>query len=285
MPIRTIIALADMRQLSREWRAAGKKTAFVPTMGALHDGHLALVREAQNKADRVVVSIFVNPIQFGPKEDFASYPRMLQLDSEKLTSLGADVLFAPNAAEMYPAGYETYVYNDKRSDILCGRFRPGHFQGVLTIVSKLFNIVEPDFALFGKKDYQQFTLLRKMAQDLCFPIEVIGHPTLRDPDGLAMSSRNLRLTPEERALAPELYRAMQMVKEALQGGHKKPQVLLDTFKKQLSHVPAFRLEYAEIRAAADLADFGETIDQPAVLLVAAHLGSVRLIDNLELSGP
>ncbi|HYX32034.1 MAG TPA: pantoate--beta-alanine ligase [Oligoflexus sp.] len=285
MPIRTIIALADMRQLSREWRAAGKKTAFVPTMGALHDGHLALVREAQNKADRVVVSIFVNPIQFGPKEDFASYPRMLQLDSEKLTSLGADVLFAPNAAEMYPAGYETYVYNDKRSDILCGRFRPGHFQGVLTIVSKLFNTVEPDFALFGKKDYQQFTLLRKMAQDLCFPIEVIGHPTLRDPDGLAMSSRNLRLTPEERALAPELYRAMQMVKEALQGGQKKPQVLLDTLKKQLSHVPAFRLEYAEIRAAADLADFGETIDQPAVLLVAAHLGSVRLIDNLELSGP
>jgi pantoate--beta-alanine ligase len=285
VPIRTIIAPADMRQLSRDWHAAGTKTAFVPTMGALHDGHLALVREAQKKAEHVVVSIFVNPTQFGPKEDFASYPRMLQADSDKLTSLGADVLFAPNTADMYPAGYETYVYNDKRSDILCGRFRPGHFQGVLTIVTKLFNIVQPDFALFGKKDYQQYTLLKKMAQDLCFPVEVIGCPTLRDPDGLAMSSRNLRLTPEERALAPEIHRAMQRVKEQLQGGEKKPQVLVESFKKQLSQFPGFRLEYAEIRAAADLADFGETIDQPAVLLVAAHLGSVRLIDNLELSGP
>ncbi|WP_141736729.1 pantoate--beta-alanine ligase [Oligoflexus tunisiensis] len=274
-----------MRQLSREWRAAGKKTAFVPTMGALHDGHLALVRAAQDKADRVIVSIFVNPIQFGPKEDFASYPRMLQADSEKLNSLGVNVLFAPNAADMYPPGFETYVYNEKRSDILCGRFRPGHFQGVLTVVSKLFNIVEPDFALFGKKDYQQFTLLKKMAQDLCFPIEVIGCPTLRDPDGLAMSSRNLRLTPEERQLAPELFRAMQMVKEALQGGEKRQKVLLDTFTQELQRFPAFRLEYAEIRAALDLADFGETIDRPAVLLVAAHLGSVRLIDNLELTGP
>ncbi len=285
MPIRTIIAPADMRQLSREWRAAGVKTAFVPTMGALHDGHLALVREAQKKAERVVVSIFVNPIQFGPKEDFASYPRMLQADSEKLSNLGVNALFAPNAADMYPSGYETYVYNDKRSDILCGRFRPGHFQGVLTVVSKLFHIVEPDFALFGKKDYQQFTLLKKMAQDLCFPIDVIGCPTLRDPDGLAMSSRNLRLTPDERKLAPELHRAMQMVKDALNGGEKQQKILLDIFAEQLKRFPAFRLEYAEIRGAADLSDFSETIDRPSVLLVAAHLGSVRLIDNLELSGP
>jgi len=227
----------------------------------------------------------VNPIQFGPKEDFASYPRMLQADSEKLTSVGANALFVPNAADMYPAGYETYVYNDKRSDILCGRFRPGHFQGVLTVVSKLFHIVEPDYAYFGKKDFQQFTLLKKMAQDLYFPVEVIGCPTLRDPDGLAMSSRNLRLNPEERVLAPELYRAMQMVDTALEKGEKRPKVLLDSFAQQLSRFPAFRLEYAEIRAAGDLADFGETIDRPAVLIVAAHLGSVRLIDNLELSGP
>ncbi|WP_349259368.1 pantoate--beta-alanine ligase [Oligoflexus sp.] len=274
-----------MRQLSREWRAAGEKVAFVPTMGALHDGHLALVKEAQKKAERVVVSIFVNPIQFGPKEDFASYPRMLQADSEKLSSLGVNALFAPNAADMYPAGYETYVFNEKRSDILCGHFRPGHFQGVLTVVCKLFHIVEPDFALFGKKDYQQFTLLKKMAQDLCFPIEVIGCPTLRDPDGLAMSSRNLRLTPEERALAPELHRAMQMVNEALKGGETQRKVLLDIFAEQMKHFPAFRVEYAEIRGASDLADFSEAIDRPAVLLVAAHLGSVRLIDNLELSSP
>jgi pantoate--beta-alanine ligase len=274
-----------MRQLSREWRAAGETLAFVPTMGALHDGHLALVREAQEKADRVVVSIFVNPIQFGPKEDFASYPRMLQADSEKLSNLGVNALFAPNAADMYPSGYETYIYNEKRSDILCGRFRPGHFQGVLTVVCKLFHIVEPDFALFGKKDYQQFTLLKKMAQDLCFPIEVIGCPTLRDPDGLAMSSRNLRLTPEERQLAPELHQAMQQVKAALQGGETRQKALLDMFAEQMKQFPAFRVEYAEIRAAEDLADFGETIDRSSVLLVAAHLGSVRLIDNLELSSP
>jgi pantoate--beta-alanine ligase len=274
-----------MRQLSREWRAAGEKVAFVPTMGALHDGHLALVKEAQKKAGRVVVSIFVNPIQFGPKEDFASYPRMLQADSEKLSSLGVNALFAPNAADMYPAGYETYIYNEKRSDILCGHFRPGHFQGVLTVVCKLFHIVEADFALFGKKDYQQFTLLKKMAQDLCFPIEVIGCPTLRDPDGLAMSSRNLRLTPEERKLAPELHRAMQMVNEALKGGETQHKVLLEIFAEQMKQFPAFRVEYAEIRGASDLADCGEAIDRPAVLLVAAHLGSVRLIDNLELSSP
>src|SRR4051812_23732763 len=274
-----------MRQLSRQWRASGATSAFVPTMGALHEGHLALVQEAKQKADRVVVSIFVNPIQFGPKEDFASYPRMLQADSEKLSSLGIDALFVPNAADMYPSGYETYVFNNKRSDILCGRFRPGHFQGVLTVVSKLFNIVQPDFALFGKKDYQQFTLLKKMAQDLCFPIDVIGCPTLRDPDGLAMSSRNLRLNPEERALAPELHRAMQDLSRAYQSGEKRQKALLESFSKTLSRFPAFRLEYAEIRGQADLADFGETIDGPAVLLVAAHLGSVRLIDNLELPRP
>lgn len=259
--------------------------AFVPTMGALHDGHLALVREAKQKAERVVVSIFVNPIQFGPKEDFAAYPRMLQADSEKLSALGVDALFAPNSADMYPEGYETYVYNDKRSDILCGHFRPGHFQGVLTVVSKLFHIVEPDLALFGKKDYQQFTLLKKMAQDLCFAIDVIGCPTLRDPDGLAMSSRNLRLKPEERALAPEIHKAMQALNRELGAGEKRQKVLLENFKKQLARFPAFRLEYAEIRGSKDLADFAEQIDGPAVLLVAAHLGSVRLIDNLELPSP
>ncbi len=283
--MRTIIAPTEMRQLSREWRSAQQKTAFVPTMGALHEGHLALVHEAKKYADRVVVSIFVNPIQFGPKEDFASYPRTLQADSDKLSPIGVDALFLPNAADMYPEGYETYVWNEVLSDILCGRFRPGHFKGVLTVVSKLFNIIQPDFALFGKKDYQQCHLLKKMVQDLCFPIEVIGCPTTREADGLAMSSRNVRLTADERAIAPKLFQVMQALQTSYAAGEKRKQVLLDTFTQELKKFPAFRMEYAEIRGQRGLADFGELIDGPAVLIVAAHLGTVRLIDNLELSAP
>ena len=285
MPIRTIIAPSEMRQLSREWHQPGLKIAFVPTMGALHEGHLALVHEAKKRADKVVVSIFVNPLQFGPKEDFSTYPRMLQADSDRLSPLGVDALFLPNAADMYPPGFETYVVNDKLSDILCGRFRPGHFRGVLTVVSKLFNLVQPDIALFGKKDYQQCHLLKKMVQDLCFPIEVIGCATLRETDGLAMSSRNLRLTPAERLIAPELFRCMKDLQTAYKAGERNKQQLLEHFVKELGHSPAFRLEYAEIRGLADLTDFPETIDDSAVLIVAAHLGTVRLIDNLELSAP
>ncbi len=283
MPIRTIIAPAEMRQLRHEWHQSGLKLAFVPTMGALHEGHLALVREAKKRADKVVVSIFVNPLQFGPKEDFSTYPRMLQADSDKLNPLGVDALFIPNAADMYPSGFATYVVNDKLSDILCGRFRPGHFRGVLTVVSKLFNLVQPDIALFGKKDYQQCYLLKKMVRDLCFPIEVIGCETMRETDGLAMSSRNLRLTAEERSIAPELFRCMKALQNAYKAGEMNKQRLLDGFVKALGDSSAFRLEYAELRGLADLADFTETIDNSAVLIVAAHLGAVRLIDNLELS--
>jgi pantoate--beta-alanine ligase len=283
VPIRTIIAPAEMRQLRHEWHQSGLKLAFVPTMGALHEGHLALVREAKKRADKVVVSIFVNPLQFGPKEDFSTYPRMLQADSDKLNPLGVDALFIPNAADMYPSGFATYVVNDKLSDILCGRFRPGHFRGVLTVVSKLFNLVQPDIALFGKKDYQQCYLLKKMVRDLCFPIEVIGCETMRETDGLAMSSRNLRLTAEERSIAPELFRCMKALQNAYKAGEMNKQRLLDGFVKALGDSSAFRLEYAELRGLADLADFTETIDNSAVLIVAAHLGAVRLIDNLELS--
>lgn len=283
MPIRTIIAPEDVRKVCSEWRIERQTIAFVPTMGALHEGHLSLVKEAKASCDRVIMSIFVNPLQFGPKEDFASYPRMFQKDIAQIEPFGVDALFVPNAADMYPDGYQTYVTNDARSDILCGRFRPGHFQGVLTVVAKLFHLVQPHVALFGKKDYQQYQLIRKMADDLMFGIDVRGCPTLRDPDGLAMSSRNLRLTPEERRKAPYLFTRMQELKQRLERGENRAARLLQTFTADLAKEPSFRLEYAEIRSARDLGELGETIEEPAVLLVAAHLGSVRLIDNLELS--
>lgn len=281
MPIKTIIAPEELRQTCSDWRFERSKLAFVPTMGALHEGHLRLVAEAKMLAQRVVVSIFVNPLQFGPQEDFATYPRMLQNDREKLEALGIDALFIPNAADMYPAGYQTYIYNDSLADILCGRFRPGHFQGVLTVVAKLFHLVQPDFALFGKKDYQQFKLISKMAKDLMFGIDVKGLPTLREADGLAMSSRNLRLSASDRQKAPQLFRAMQSVKDSFTKGQLKARVLEEQFAKQLGS--DFRLEYAEIRYQDDLSAPSDKIERAAVLIVAAHLGQVRLIDNLELS--
>lgn len=280
MPIKTIIAPAELRQTCADWRLNRSSLAFVPTMGALHEGHLHLVSAAKQRAQKVVVSIFVNPLQFGPQEDFATYPRMLQADREKLEALGVDALFVPNTADMYPAGFQTYIYNDTLADILCGRFRPGHFQGVLTVVAKLFHLVQADFAIFGKKDYQQFALISKMAKDLMFPLEVIGMPTTRETDGLAMSSRNARLTAAERKIAPSLFQAMQKVRESLQSGEKKRAELESLFAKQLPE--SFRLEYGEIRYADDLSLPGDELTRPAILLVAAHLGQVRLIDNLEL---
>jgi len=250
-------------------------------MGALHDGHMSLVEAAQSRADRVIVSIFVNPLQFGPKEDFGSYPRMLQQDLEKLEGRGVDVLFAPIAADMYPEGFQTVVTNNVINNILDGRSRPGHFDGVLTVVSKLFNLVQPDVACFGKKDYQQLTLITNMVRDLCFPIEIIGCETLRDDDGLAMSSRNLRLTPAERQLAPHLYRGLKKISDAYSAGEKDPAKLIQSFTNDLSKVKEFRLDTIDIRTQDRLQAFDGRVDQPAVALVAAHLGSVRLIDNLE----
>lgn len=281
MPVSTIIAPSDLRAQTQEWRLNRKKIAFVPTMGALHDGHMSLVEAAQSRADRVIVSIFVNPLQFGPKEDFGSYPRMLQQDLEKLEGRGVDVLFAPIAADMYPEGFQTVVTNNVINNILDGRSRPGHFDGVLTVVSKLFNLVQPDVACFGKKDYQQLTLITNMVRDLCFPIEIIGCETLRDDDGLAMSSRNLRLTPAERQLAPHLYRGLKKISDAYSAGEKDPAKLIQSFTNDLSKVKEFRLDTIDIRTQDRLQAFDGRVDQPAVALVAAHLGSVRLIDNLE----
>ncbi len=281
MPVSTIIAPADLRAQVKAWRAQGEKIAFVPTMGALHKGHISLVEAAQKKAQRVVVSIFVNPLQFGPKEDFASYPRMLKEDLEALDAAKVDALFAPLATDMYPEGFQTAVTNNEAATILDGKARPGHFNGVLTVVNKLFNLVQPDYAFFGLKDYQQLRVVSLMVKDLCMNLEVIGCPTQREPDGLAMSSRNLRLTPDERAVAPQLYKAMTAMAEAYRKGETSVEKLSRIFKDELAEAPAIRLEYIEIRTQDKLAEFAGAVDKPAVALVAAHLGSVRLIDNLE----
>lgn len=284
MPVSTIIAPSDLRTRVRTWRLNGNSIGFVPTMGALHAGHISLVNAAKQTCDHVVVSIFVNPMQFGPKEDFGSYPRMLQADIDKLERAGGvDVVFAPIAADIYPEGFQSTVSNNAIAGILCGRSRPGHFDGVLTVVNKLFNLVQPDRAFFGMKDYQQLKLISNMVRDLSMPLEVIACPTLREDDGLAMSSRNLRLTQSERSLAPKLYQALAHLAAAAESGEKNVSGLRERFERELAEEKAFRLDYIDVRTQDRLAAFGSGIDKPAVALVAAHLGSVRLIDNLEFS--
>ena len=280
--LQTIIEAAQLKQTCDRYRSQSESIAFVPTMGALHEGHLSLVRDAKNLADRVVVSIFVNPTQFGPNEDFAQYPRQLEEDMAKLEGAAVDVLFAPAAAAMYPEDFQTFVSNQEMSRGLCGAHRPGHFQGVLTIVAKLLNLVGPKVAVFGKKDYQQYQLIRKMVFDLNMPFEIVGGETVRESDGLALSSRNVRLTADERALAPQLYQGLSAAKELFDNrSERRPAALVEEF---LSNVDrnAFQVEYAELRRQDNLELFAGLVDAPAVLAVAAHLGSVRLIDNIEL---
>lgn len=277
----TLIGIDELKT----WRRGQGRVAFVPTMGALHDGHLSLIEHARTLGDTVLASIFVNPKQFGPKEDFATYPRMLAEDCEKLAKVGAAAVFVPNTAEMYPEGFQTYVINESMANVLCGRSRPGHFQGVLTVVLKLFNMTRCDAAIFGKKDYQQWRLIERMVRDLALPVEVIGMPTLREKDGLAMSSRNLRLSAEERKFAPTIHKGLRQAQEKFQAGERDASKLCKQFEELLKGQPAFKLDYVEVRAQDDLGAFTGPIDRAAVMLVAAHLGSVRLIDNLELGSP
>ena len=279
-----ILSPDEMRANCERWRASQESLAFVPTMGALHEGHMSLALEAKKIAQRTVVSIFVNPLQFGPKEDFATYPRTLEHDVKMLGAIGVDALFLPNARDVYPDGFQTYVRNEAMSSFLCGQHRPGHFQGVLTVVAKLFHIVSPDFALFGKKDYQQFRLIEKMAKDLSFRTKVLGLPTVREKDGLAMSSRNAKLTSGERAKAAQIYAGLKVVRDLYDQGERRVEHLAAAFVAILARVPELRLEYFEIRYQENLDSVPHELNKrPAVALVAAHLGSVRLIDNLELS--
>jgi pantoate--beta-alanine ligase len=278
--MQTVTTIAEVRSLVAAWRAAGLRIAFVPTMGNLHAGHIHLVSEARQRADRVVASIFVNPLQFGQGEDFSAYPRTLAADQEKLTAVGCDLLFTPTEQEMYPLGRDglSYVEVPGLSDILCGAFRPGHFRGVATVVSKLFNIVRPDVALFGEKDYQQLLVIRLMVRDLNLGLEIIGVPTVREADGLAMSSRNGYLQPGERQLATEIHATLQALALQLRGGARDYAALEAAAVARLAQA-GFHTDYVSVRRAEDLG-LPQAGDRQLVVLVAARLGSTRLIDNL-----
>ncbi|SIQ77770.1 pantothenate synthetase [Shewanella morhuae] len=269
----------DIRTQVRAWRAKGETIAFVPTMGNLHQGHITLVREAAQKCDHVVVSIFVNPMQFGQNEDLDAYPRTLAADSAAITAAGAELLFTPTPAVMYPKGLsqQTFVEVPMISDVLCGASRPGHFRGVATIVCKLFNIVQPDLAFFGNKDYQQLLVIQAMVEDLSLPIEIIGVDTIREDSGLAMSSRNCYLTDTEKAAAPALKIAIDAMAKGIKQGESIDAV---TEQAQASLVAAgFTPDYLEIRHAHTL-EAAQRQDQALVILAAAYIGKARLIDNL-----
>ncbi len=278
-------SIEALRQRVREWRAGGERVAFVPTMGNLHAGHMALVEAARKRAERCVVSIFVNPLQFAAGEDLESYPRTLAADWEKLAAAGVDLLFLPSVETIYPAGQaaQTRVEVPLISDMLCGASRPGHFAGVATVVCKLFNMVQPDLALFGEKDFQQLMVIRRMVADLAMPLQIVGVPTSREPDGLARSSRNGYLTEDERKRAPALYAALQMVAEGLKSAQPNLAELLSKAKKSLES-SGFRPDYVEILSADDLQPAARGTSE-LVVLAAAYLGRARLIDNLRVSLP
>ncbi|MCH1929626.1 pantoate--beta-alanine ligase [Shewanella sp. A25] len=269
----------DIRTQVRAWRAKGETIAFVPTMGNLHQGHITLVKEAAQKCDHVVVSIFVNPMQFGKNEDLDAYPRTLEADSQALIAAGAELLFTPTPAIIYPKGLEqqTYVEVPGISDVLCGESRPGHFRGVATVVCKLFNIVQPDVALFGNKDYQQLLVIRTMVEDLSLPIEIIGIDTIREASGLAMSSRNGYLTAEEKAAAPALKQAIDAMAASIKRGESIELVIQNAERHIIA--AGFKPDYLEVRHASTLAKATES-DNALVILAAAYLGKARLIDNL-----
>lgn len=275
-----VAAPAELREQLAAWRREGLKIGFVPTMGNLHAGHLDLVRAAAARADRVVVSIFVNPLQFGPGEDFAAYPRTLDDDLAQLSPEPCDLVFAPSEAAMYPRGRHgtTRVEVPGLADMLCGAARPGHFSGVATVVARLFNLVQPQLAAFGEKDCQQLAVIRRMVEDLAFPVEIVGVPTRREPDGLAMSSRNRYLAPAERAVAPAMYQALCAAGETLARGGRDfvaiQQAGMDNIRSA-----GMAPEYFEIRRREGL-EPAEPGDTALVLLAAARLGRARLIDNL-----
>jgi pantoate--beta-alanine ligase len=279
--MQTVNGLTALRNVIKDWKKNGQTIAFTPTMGNLHDGHLSLLEEARNLSDRSVVSIFVNPIQFGKGEDYESYPSTLQADQEKLKSAGLDLLFTPNLTELYPGGMDvdTRVNVPELSDILCGASRPGHFSGVVTVVSKLLINVMPDYALFGEKDYQQLKMIQRMVSDLCIPTEIIGMPIVREKDGLAMSSRNSYLSGEQRKIAPAIYKSLLSAVDKLKQGTGFTQVEREGFTELES--AGLKPEYFSIRRTIDLGK-AEPADKAVSILVAAWLGPARLIDNIKV---
>lgn len=276
--MQVIETIAAMRTWSEAQRRAERCIVFVPTMGALHEGHLALVRDARRRGDRVVVSIFVNPMQFGPKEDFAAYPRDLGRDRVLLEQEGVDALFFPSVSEIYPAGFQTHVEVENVSSPLCGAVRPGHFRGVATVVTKLFNIVKPQVAIFGEKDYQQLQVIRRFVRDLDMDVEIVGHPIVREKDGLAMSSRNAYLNAEERQAALCLSRSLCRAERLVRRGEKSAQRLLDAVSFEIGREALAQIEYVKLCDADTLTDV-EVVDDKALLALAVRIGKTRLIDN------
>jgi pantoate--beta-alanine ligase len=279
--LRRVTTIADMRAELERVRGEAARIGFVPTMGALHRGHLSLVDRARQEAQVVVMSIFVNPLQFGPAEDFKRYPRPLEQDSRLAADAGVDILFTPSAAEMYPEGHVTTVSAGQRGEVWEGKVRPGHFDGVLTVVAKLFNIVQPDFAVFGRKDLQQASLVRTMVRDLDFPLEIVVAPTIREGDGLALSSRNGYLSRQERNDALVLIRSLRAVSAAFSRGERNVRRLQEIGREQFAAVPAVTLDYFAVVNPGTLEE--ELIAGPgSAAIVAARVGSTRLIDNIIL---
>jgi pantoate--beta-alanine ligase len=279
--VRVVTTVADMRRARQEMAGPPWRIGLVPTMGALHEGHLSLVRRARADDDTVVVSIFVNPTQFGPSEDYARYPRDPDRDLALLRDVGTDLVFMPPVEEIYPQGFDTYVEVGKLAQVLEGASRPGHFRGVATVVAKLFNIVQPHRAYFGQKDAQQLAVIRRLTRDLDLPVEVVGLPTVREPDGLAMSSRNALLLPEERKAALVLYRSLEAAQELWRSGVRDASLIRQRMGELLAAEPLARVDYVSV-ADAETLDELETVDRPALVSLAVRIGKTRLIDNVGL---
>jgi len=276
--MRIIESIAEMQQAAEGWRCDGKRIGLVPTMGYLHEGHLELMRSLRPQCDILVISIFVNPAQFAPNEDFERYPRDLERDIRLASAVGVDIGFIPEVAEIYPEGYQTYVTVTEVAAPLCGRSRPIFFRGVATVVAKLFHMVKPHVAVFGEKDFQQLVTVRRMVQDLDMEVEIIGHPTVREADGLAMSSRNAYLTPEQRPKAVRLNQSLKRAQALVQGGEQAGEVILNKVREVLDEDNDVRIDYAELCDPATLQPVTR-VEGPTLLALAVHVGVARLIDN------
>ena len=274
-----VSSVSQTREQLDRVRRDGKRIGLVPTMGALHAGHASLIRRARQECDFVVVSIFVNPLQFGPSEDYQRYPRPLEKDAAICAENGVDLIFAPETTDIYASPQMTFVEATHITDHLCGAFRPGHFRGVATVVLKLFNIVQPDFAYFGEKDYQQLCLIRRMVEDFNLRLTIVPVPTYREPDGLAMSSRNVYLSPAERAAAPALYRALTLARERIAGGETNAATIKAAAMNVLSAEPLIRIQYLEIVDPSDVQPVA-AVTGPVRIAAAIFIGKTRLIDNV-----
>lgn len=280
--MRIIEKVSEMQQQADAWRREGKRIALVPTMGYLHRGHLTLMQKARNHADIAVMSVFVNPIQFGPGEDFERYPRDMERDVRLAKEAGVDVAFSPSATDMYPEGYQTHIEVTEVTRPLCGKSRPGHFQGVTTVVGKLFHIVKPHTAIFGEKDFQQLVAIRRMVKDLNMDIEILGHPIVREEDGLAMSSRNVYLNSEQRNNALRLSQSLREAQTLVRQGERNSAAVLAQVRNILEAGEDMRIDYAEMRHPETLQE-AQQIEGPTLLALAVFVGATRLIDNCVLN--